>query len=69
MPATRNASDDRRAGAIRDGGRGAHEQAGADDGADAQRDERPRAERPLQRALARRRAVGHQAIDRLRSKQ
>ena len=57
---------DRRAGAIRNGGRGAHEQPRADDGPDAERNQRPRTERALQSVLARSLCVGQQPIDRLR---
>ena len=64
-----NASDDRWAGAVGDGGGGADEQAGADDGADAERDERPRAQRALERALAGRARLGEQAVDGLGAKQ
>ena len=48
---------------IGNGRRRAHEQARADDRADAQRDERPRPERPLQRVFTGRRAVGKEAVN------
>ena len=55
--------DDRRARAIGDRGRRAHEQAGADDRADPQRHERERTQRPPERAFPGRAGLGHQLVD------
>jgi len=57
---------DRGARAFRDRSGGAHEETAADDGADAQADQRPRTERAFESALRIRATVRHQAIDRLR---
>jgi hypothetical protein len=69
-----DAGDDERhrhpgAGALGDRRRRAHEQSGADDAADAQRDEGPRAERSLERMLADDLRVGEKPVDRLGPKQ
>ena len=60
---------DRRAGAFGDGRRRSHEQAGADDRADAQCDESPGPECALEPAFRRLRVIGNQSIDRLGPKQ
>ena len=69
MPATTKAIVTDGAGPFRNGGGCAHEQPGTDDGADAERDERHRAQRPLERAFPAPRGIVKKTIDRLGSKQ
>ena len=57
----------RRSGVVGRGGRGAHEQAGADDRADAERDQIERAQRALQTAAVF--GLGAQVLDRFRREQ
>ena len=59
----------RRTGALGDRRRGPDEEAGADDGADAEGDQRPRPEGALEAGLAALAAVGHEAVNRLGPKQ
>ena len=59
---------DRRTGAVGDCGRRPDEEAGADDRADAERDQRDRPQRPFQRAFSGGPGFGQQPIDRLGSK-
>ena len=58
-----NAMRHRRTRPLGDRGGGSHEEAGADDRADAERDEGARTERPFQRRLAAACDVAQKAVD------